>query len=99
MTERMTLAEFHKEKFPIRNMAVVIGIDPGLHTGVAIYSNELDDWGELRSMTFWEAHDMVAKLDPHTYGLVIEAPTKNVIYGKQMRNRQDPVEYRHRLFA
>jgi hypothetical protein len=52
----------------------VIGIDPGEHTGVAVYSREARRLVTVETMDFWAAHDYVLSLSPNRVEVVVEVP-------------------------
>lgn len=52
----------------------VLGVDPGLHTGVAMYSRERDELLWLRTMNFWGLYDHVLEQDTELLEIVFEIP-------------------------
>lgn len=63
----------------------VIGIDPGVDTGVAIYHRELKAITDVYTFDFWECYNWLRAMKdgPANAIVIIEAPLKNVMYARQ----------------
>lgn len=70
----------------------IVGIDPGQHTGVAIYDRVSKEW-VLRTEDFWSAYDILKTFSRETTLIVIETPRKfmyarnDKFTGPDVRNR------------
>jgi hypothetical protein len=53
---------------------LVIGIDPGIDTGVAIYDRSHKRLVYAQTLCFWTAHDLIHSYDPADVELFIEDP-------------------------
>jgi len=61
----------------------VIGIDPGVSTGFAIYDSHLDKFESINTITFWSAYLFLCDWDPVAHPLkaiVIEVPDTNRVW-------------------
>lgn len=55
-------------------MKILIGIDPGVNTGVATYSRPSKKLLDLKTTDFWGAYDYVISHPIHTVRIYIETP-------------------------
>ena len=55
----------------------VIGIDPGVHTGVALYDRGSKKVEEAKTLDFWSALDFVCTFSKNEIAVVIEDPNLN----------------------
>lgn len=78
----MKINEYRKLNNPLAHCAVIVGIDPGVNTGVAIGSHEDPTLPIIfQTLDFWGVYDKVAKYNPDHTGIVIEvANAKRVMY-------------------
>jgi hypothetical protein len=58
----------------IRKINTCIGIDPGRHTGVAVWNRKDRCFGVIKEMTFWETCDLLKMTNPETTRVFIEDP-------------------------
>jgi len=58
----------------------VIGVDPGTHTGYAVYSVERRAFLEILTLTFWETFDMVTQYNPEWTKIVVEVPSTKAVW-------------------
>lgn len=81
--ENMKASEYKNLQNPLSHCAFRIGIDAGIHTGVAIYTHEIGEWN-LQTMNFWKAYDFIRVFDPDHTGIVVEVPnSKRIVYDYQ----------------
>lgn len=69
----------------------IIGIDPGVKTGIAVWDKDARAFHALRTMTFWTALDYVWDVfDADKTRIVIETPTLKMLYrGARTDKEQD----------
>lgn len=83
----MKVDDYKRLANPFSHCAVIIGIDPGVETGVAIGSAEDPTIPiDFYTMDFWKAHDRVVKFPPDHTGIVIEVPQGHVIHRSEDNN-------------
>lgn len=59
------------------NYRYAIGVDPGVTTGIAVWDRREKALTRMESMTWWEAFDWIAGLDPTEYWITVEDSSKN----------------------
>jgi hypothetical protein len=59
---------------PFTRADIVIGIDPGVETGYAVWCRSRKQFLELVTLTFWTAYDRVTALSPTDVEIFIENP-------------------------
>ena len=70
----------------------VIGIDPGTHTGFAVYSVERRSFNDLLTLTFWEAFDKVLEYPPESTKVIIEVPSTNTVWQAMPKTGIRPIQ-------
>ena len=58
----------------------VVGIDPGTHTGFAVYSVQRRAFAEIQTLSFWEAFDRVTEYPVETTKVVVEVPSTKAVW-------------------
>jgi hypothetical protein len=56
---------------------IYIGIDPGIHTGVAVWDSKQRIIREIKTMNFWDTIALINNYRIHTPTVVIEDPSGN----------------------
>lgn len=82
----MNLSEYRKLNDPLSRCAVLIGIDAGVYTGVAVGTREGVEPIYWKLLDFWSAYDFISKFNPDHTGIVIEVPTGHVIHHRVNEN-------------
>lgn len=63
-----------------------IGVDPGMHTGVAVYDMQAEQFTRLVELDFWRAFEYLVTFPPAETELHIEDPSKiSTIYARNQR--------------
>jgi hypothetical protein len=84
----MTIDEYRKLN-PLGHCAVLIGIDPGMSTGVAVGSREDPTIPiTFKTLDFWAAYDFVKGYNADYTGIVIEVRKGHVIHRSEDGNTQ-----------
>jgi hypothetical protein len=75
------------EKNPDIQRQYLIGIDPGVSTGICLYDRDSKRICELKTTDFWNGFDWVLEnAAPGTTEIIIEAPVKSAMYARQEGN-------------
>ena len=61
----------------------VIGIDPGVSTGFAVYDRQLKRIDYMNTLTFWAVYDWFIKYAEDDWLIYIESPPKTRLYERQ----------------
>lgn len=67
---------------------MIIGLDPGVTTGMCLFDPTDNRVLEVRTFDFWEAYSCLATYNIKTCRVVIEAPVKTAMYGRQEANAE-----------
>lgn len=66
---------------------LVVGIDPGKNTGIAIYNTYSKAFDEVYTAKFWDAVDLIGGLD-RTDTVVIELPSTKHVWHNDATNKR-----------
>jgi hypothetical protein len=68
---------------------LVIGIDPGVNTGFAVYDRAVKELTALKKITFWEAYEYFSihakGNENQIYRVVVEVPNTKKVWGDPKR--------------
>lgn len=76
----------------------VAGIDPGATTGLALYDRHTGTIESVRTLDFWSCVDKFREWDNCRIEVIIEAPVKTAMYGRQEKNVKN-AGYGNRMMA
>lgn len=83
----MKLADYKKLTNSLADKDWIVGIDPGVHTGFAVYARKPIDYRwHLETLAFWGCFDRLESIsgDRGLIGVVIEVPNaKRVLYKRK----------------
>lgn len=65
---------------------IILGIDPGVSTGLCLYDPDQKRVLEVKTLNFWTAYDWITRLSIQTVQIAIEAPVKTAMYARQEGN-------------
>lgn len=70
-----------------------IGLDAGLHTGLAVYDRAERRITEMFKTDFWSAYEFITKnFSPDIALIVIERPRKGFVYSRNQQYKKSVVE-------
>lgn len=73
---------------PNRRTDLIIGVDPGVETGYALWCRSQKQFIELVTLTFWSAYDRILSFGPSDVEVFIENPDSHRV----MYRRTESVE-------
>jgi hypothetical protein len=82
MSKTVTRQEILHHLNPLRGKQLIVGVDAGKNTGVAVWDDTVGEW-TLMTVGFWDAHDCILSLSPVTAAIVIEVPSGHVIHKRK----------------